>query len=254
MFPTILSHPYPVHDFTLGPPGGEGLLAPDQLTLSSLSVPIHVATAGAVTDVDVFVALSCEDLSQLKITARSPAGTSVTLLATDILVGRSLQTVFDDESEFTFALSLGPPLDEGVQPVDRLDTFDGESAEGDWTLIFQMTGDARMAVWAAAVRVGFEPGDVTLGPSPEEVSLTNAGRVPVHDYGAVRFALFRDAAIRLALHDIAGRSVRTLQSGRRHAGEHFVTWSAAGLPPGRYSIVLDVDGAERRSLPVTVLR
>jgi hypothetical protein len=110
-----------------------------------------------------------------------------------------------------------------------------------------------MAVWAVGLQ--FDLGTVSVGDAaPHELSLANAGAEPVRGSGAVRFTLPAKAQIDLVLYDPAGRRVRSLQRGRREASEYYVTWSAAGLQPGRYFLALEVKGAGRKTLPVTVLR
>ncbi len=243
---------FPMDEFLMSPPGGTGLTVPDQLDLTSLSVPIAETGTGSVTDVDVFVSLSSEDLATTSVELMSPTGTNVTLMAPGDLIGRSLQTVFDDASSYTFGLD-GAPCNLGVQPSTPLSAFNGESATGTWTVSVQTTGGAHFAVWAVGVRIGFGTTDVAHAGDAGAVQLTNAGAEPVRGQGAVQFSLPRDAKIGLTLYDPAGRAVRRLASGLRAAGEYRVAWNAAGLAPGRYLLSLDVEGGPRRTLPVTVL-
>ncbi len=63
----------------------------------------------------------------------------------------------------------------------------------------------------------------------------------------VRFSLARPADVRLTVHDLAGRSVRTLLDARRSAGGHSVAWDGRGeggrpLGSGVYFLMLSAGG------------
>ena len=75
---------------------------------------------------------------------------------------------------------------------------------------------------------------------------------------SIRFAAPRAATVRLTIHDVAGRLVRTLLDGSVAAGDHLVTWdgwTAAGRPaaPGSYFARLD-DRERRESLRLILVR
>src|SRR5262245_63956940 len=73
------------------------------------------------------------------------------------------------------------------------------------------------------------------GPNPARTSLT------------VRFALPRDARIRLAIYDTSGRRVRELSSGVESSGNHAVAWDLRDehgnrVRVGVYFARLEVEG------------
>jgi len=244
----------PVELYLLGPTGGQGFTPPDQLTLGSLTTTI-AAPAGFVNDVNVFVSLSCDDLTKLSCTLRSPAGSTVELIETGQLPqGRSLQTILDDGALNTVSNSWVPFEYNLRPPGSPLNTFNGEAALGDWDIELSLSDASHMAVWA--VGLGFAMNLLSVGgdAAPREILLANAGPEPVRRMGAVRFTLPEAANIELGLYDLLGRRLRSLQRGTRNAGEHRVTWSSAGLEAGRYFLQLEVEGGTRRGLPVTVLR
>ncbi|HLA63526.1 MAG TPA: cytochrome c peroxidase [Rhodothermales bacterium] len=67
---------------------------------------------------------------------------------------------------------------------------------------------------------------------------------PVH--GTTTFAVHLDAAadVTLDVFDTAGRRVATLVRGPLTAGDHAIRWDAAGLPAGRYLVLLQADGQQ----------
>lgn len=60
--------------------------------------------------------------------------------------------------------------------------------------------------------------------------------------GTVRYALARESRVELAVFDITGRRVATLEDGVRPAGEHEVVWNARGNAHGLYFIRLRAGG------------
>ena len=70
----------------------------------------------------------------------------------------------------------------------------------------------------------------------------------------VRLSLAAAGAVRLTLHDLAGREVARLELDGDEPGERVVKLPPrAGLAPGLYWLVLE-QGAERATARVTVLR
>jgi hypothetical protein len=70
---------------------------------------------------------------------------------------------------------------------------------------------------------------------------------PAHGSTMLRFALPRDAVVRLALYDLSGRRVRTLAEGSLPAGEHALAWnlrddSGRALGAGLYFARFEAEG------------
>jgi len=81
---------------------------------------------------------------------------------------------------------------------------------------------------------------------------------PFNPVTTVHFTLTRTASVRLTVHDIAGRQVRTLTDSRRIAGSHTVAWDGCGqdgrpLGSGVYFLLLDADG-ERETAKVSLVK
>ena len=82
--------------------------------------------------------------------------------------------------------------------------------------------------------------------SPAAIELGFAPN-PFRTDSTVRFTLDREAETRLTVHDVTGRRVTTLRSGRLPAGNHAATWngtdgSGAPVPAGVYFCRLVADG------------
>jgi len=101
--------------------------------------------------------------------------------------------------------------------------------------------DYRLGVWSG-------PTDVDDGPTPAlRTALAGAAPNPFNPRTTVRFTLAQDGPVRLDVHDLAGKRVRTLVDGRRPAGPHAVDWDGrdnAGSPlaSGVYVLRLRAEG------------
>ena len=52
--------------------------------------------------------------------------------------------------------------------------------------------------------------------------------------GRVEYSLEEESDVMLAVYDLAGRRVATLERSRQTAGSHAAAWNTAGLPGGMY--------------------
>jgi hypothetical protein len=85
------------------------------------------------------------------------------------------------------------------------------------------------------------------------------GPNPAQGTAWLAFALARPAAVRMGVHDIAGRLVRKLDLGTLPAGRHRTLWdgrgdSGAPVPAGVYIVTFAVDGRAQGARRVTMLR
>ncbi|MGQ0723208.1 MAG: right-handed parallel beta-helix repeat-containing protein [Candidatus Eiseniibacteriota bacterium] len=92
------------------------------------------------------------------------------------------------------------------------------------------------------------------GADPEVRGAPN----PFRESTEIRFALPHPAALRVDVHDVAGRRVRTLVESRLAAGTHFLTWDGrddrgAALPSGVFFVRVAAGGAVRTA-PLLLLR
>ena len=110
----------------------------------------------------------------------------------------------------------------------------------------------------SATTLAFPVGTTDAPPSgPGMLALAGAAPNPLVADAAIRWSLSRDGAMRLAIVDLAGRRVRTLENGIETSGAHVTRWNAvddAGrvVPSGLYFLVLDAEGQSLRSRIVVV--
>lgn len=80
-------------------------------------------------------------------------------------------------------------------------------------------------------------------PRPATETVSFAAPNPSANHFTIRFGLAEDAQGSLAVFDVSGRLVRTLESGTLRAGDHAVTWdgrseSGVAMPSGIYYVRL----------------
>ena len=133
--------------------------------------------------------------------------------------------------EFRYAAGVGPVYDGGEGGARALTYYKiGDEEHG-------------MPRFVAAEPGGPEPLAASLGAWP------NPTRGPL----TVSVRLARPAAdVEVAVYDALGRAVRRAPLGPRAAGEHGVGLSLAGLAPGVYAVVLQVDGERAAGLVALV--
>jgi len=95
-------------------------------------------------------------------------------------------------------------------------------------------------------------------PAPARTVLLGASPNPFNPRTAIRYELAREAKVRLAIHDAAGRRVRVLDEGRLPAGPHAADWdgrsdAGAVVPSGVYFCRLEA-GECRQTVKLTLLR
>lgn len=230
-----------------------GFALPDDDVVTGVGSDVYVPLDAPITGTRVFVASAITDLSTAEVEIRSPMGTWVLLLAAGDAVGRDLLTVIEDGSSWTWASSANPYAS-GVQPSNPLSVLNGEPAMGLWRLEIINTNVAEtVGLWAWGVEVNNTNVAVAL-PEGAEARLQLAGPNPVRGSGALSFSLGEAATVELGLFDLQGRHVLSLVDGRRDAGSYQVSFSSAGLEPGVYLARLQVDGAERGLVKLSVVR
>jgi hypothetical protein len=84
--------------------------------------------------------------------------------------------------------------------------------------------------------------------TPVAIALSAPAPNPTPGAVTMMLSLPNRAAVRIAVHDVAGRLVRVLENGSREAGVQAIAWDgtgAGGTPvrPGLYIVRVDVDGA-----------
>jgi hypothetical protein len=98
---------------------------------------IEIEENQRITDVNVLIDISMEDISQLNITLTSPSGTVVELFDRGCRSGQDMRLVFDDQADIFRCGENGtmPNLSGRQRPeFDLLSRFNEQSTQGIWTL------------------------------------------------------------------------------------------------------------------------
>jgi hypothetical protein len=165
-------------------------------------------------------------------------------------------------------IGLFAPAGTGYAPIDTLsfgpqgpDVSYGREPDGGavWRLYTRATPGQSNQI---PIAVDDEP-----APPPSGLILAAPEPNPFSRETRVRFTLPAAAEVTLALHDVLGRRVATIEAGRLAAGAHgialgpvleragagIVSSGSAGLPSGVYFLVLEAEG-ERRIQKLHVVR
>ncbi len=201
---------------------------------NGVDLVINVPVRYHITDLNVGLDISHTQLTDLEITLRSPGGTSVTLISHQIVGANFRCTVFDDESPI-WIWDGTPPYNGSFKPGLPLNAFDGQMAQGNWTLHVSDT-------------VQFEPGTLNWAclefaydyidaaddvPLPVEYAFS-AYPNPFNPATTLSFSVAAPGDVQLQLFNLAGQRVRTLVDGRYETGTYQVQLDARDLPSGVY--------------------
>jgi uncharacterized repeat protein (TIGR01451 family) len=116
-------------------------------TAGQITRTFTVPTTYIVGDVNIGVFASHTYRSDLRITLRSPAGTTVTVMTWtgNVQSGDNLNDLFDDEAAAAIGTHnataadpltpVPPPYSHSFRPSNPLTAFDGQNASGTWTLV-----------------------------------------------------------------------------------------------------------------------
>jgi uncharacterized repeat protein (TIGR01451 family) len=103
-----------------------------------------VGTSYTVSDVNLGVFLTHSYRSDLRITLTSPGGTTVAIMTNTAGNGDNLNDLFDDEAPSgiashsasgTDSTTTPPPYSHSFRPTSVLNAFDGQNAQGTWTMV-----------------------------------------------------------------------------------------------------------------------
>ena len=116
---------------------------------------INVIDYGEVTKLTARINSSCTgEFSDVKMSLKSPSGSYVTLFSEEQLQGYALyETVFDDNAEKIITdANNTPPYLGSYRPEGQFSEFEGESINGEWTLIvYNNAGSGNVEDWELTV-------------------------------------------------------------------------------------------------------
>lgn len=160
---------------------------PKGITDSSLSSTITVPDNFLLTDVNVAIDLAAFESSDHVISLTSPGGTTVQLFNQNCNLGFDIIMTFDDEAGS--GLGACDPINgnDGLsfQPVSLLSGFDGQNANGTWTLNVSLTrttfaGETSLRAWS--LTLDGRP-DGSPIPEPATFSAAALGLLGLAAYG-----------------------------------------------------------------------
>lgn len=108
------------------------------LNVASITSTLNFPNAGTITDIEVYnLDVDHTYINDLRIKLRSPSGTELILLNQICSSQDNILLSLDDESPNAYAAIPCPPNGSDYQPNQMLAAFDGENAQGTWTLTIE---------------------------------------------------------------------------------------------------------------------
>ena len=142
----------------------------------------------------------------------------------------------------------------------------GEGTAVDWTWDATLAAASRYT-YTIDAGPSFRPATGVLGQRPAALAVTGATAKPktftpngdsVADATTITYSLSIPASVTATLRDAAGQTLATLFTEQRRAGRQTFRFSAAGVPDGRYGVVLVATAADgkiaRADVPIVVDR
>lgn len=143
--------------------------------------------------------------------------------------------------------AIGSPIDEGDDLWAARDCAVERGARYAYRLEWSQDGELRHSA-AISLAIPLQPEFAFSAPWPN----------PVRDRVTFDYSVSARSEVRVSVLDLSGRLVSVVESGVRDAGEHRLTWRAAGaggesLEPGCYWIQLEAEG-QRRARQIVIVK
>jgi subtilisin-like proprotein convertase family protein len=201
---------------------------------ATINVPNNVS----VYDINVAVNIAHTWVGDLDIFLRSPGGEMVRLYRQNINISGDdfVATIFDDDT--TQLLSQGePPYTGGFRPYQALANFDGDPAQGQWTLlVYDGVAEDFGAIITWEMRLIFRTAGPLGAENPRSVpgQFSFAGNYPnpFNPSTTFEFALEQAALVDLSIFNILGEHVATVVHEHYSAGTQRVDFDGSQLSSG----------------------
>ncbi len=215
---------------------GRALAPPEIAFLATAPPPNFTPVADAGEDVTVTIGEPTALWGRVTDDALPAPPGQVTTLWTQVS-GPGAASIFEPDRRFTHATF--------PEPGDYVLSFSG--SDGELTAADEIVVHALTPTGSGDLPATIVDGFRRVGPNP------------LREKGTISYGVARNGVqVKLDVHDVSGRRVRTLVQGPAERGEHRVTWdgrdaAGRGVGAGIYFVVLDV-GGRRFTKKLVVIR
>jgi subtilisin-like proprotein convertase family protein len=200
-------------------------------TLTTTST-INITSDIAITDINVSIQIRHPYIGDVVAVLTSPAGTSVSLIATKCGATPDLDATFDDLGLVVIDCSSSSPAISGIlKPAEPLSAFNGESSMGSWTLSITDTGlgdDGAVTSWGIQY-CGVDVNNLVI--EKFDSSLVQVYPNPAKNRITVKFEKMQDVDV--VMYDLLGRKV--LSKSLEYSGQAL---DVSSLTSGTYIMQL----------------
>jgi hypothetical protein len=197
-----------------------------------------------------WTALDVAEVYDVWIPGGDPGGKTVGIMVEDLsgTLDLGIELFRSNGAEY-FAGRGGGVASANANGVGGTEGFAYHATTSDYHGLVVYNGNDNSGTWRLSI---YYPGVTAVGDAPlqTEVSLA-ASPNPSHGNATLRYTLPVEGDVALEVFDLQGRLVRTLDRGRRPAGQHDIHWdgrdgSGAPLGAGVYLARIRANGEERR--------
>ena len=201
------------------------------------SIFISPAQGGLLQSLKVFVLINHTWISDLTITLRNPAGTTVTLTPTYTHSANDMMVVFDQLADTLISGFLGQAqYSPRMRPANTLAVFNNTQSAGWWLLTINdgFSADQGYIHGWGIFRNLFTSNGNEITEIPNRFYLNQNYPNPFNPVTTIKFGLAKDAMTKITVYDILGREIQTLVNEFRRAGNHEISFDGSNLSSGTY--------------------
>jgi len=114
---------------------------PDNSTVGATST-INVPNNVTISDVNIGVNITHMWIGDIKLSIKSPANKTVQLIASSFCAPQDMSVIFDDNGTNAVCNSTAPGYSGTIKPSGNLSDYNGDNAQGVWTLFMEDQGSA----------------------------------------------------------------------------------------------------------------
>jgi len=108
---------------------------------TGVSSTLNVADSVFITDINIGVNLTHTFIGDMSIKLTSPANKTVQLLSSSACATHDMNVIFDDNGNSLVCNGTAPGYTGNIKPVDALSIYNGDNAQGTWTLFLEDQGN-----------------------------------------------------------------------------------------------------------------
>lgn len=204
---------------------------------STIRDTINIPGSGALTSINVFLAVRHTYCADLDITLRAPNGQTRDLTSDNGGTGEDILTFFVDGSPSVTTAAFYPPWSRIAGPEVTMGNFGGTNYQGNW--ILEIADDAggdtgSLIGWGIRFNNAVTSSDPVSTNIPGVYKLYQNYPNPFNPVTNIKFDIPKSSPVKIVIYDIIGREVKTLVNEFKNAGAYEMNFDASNIASGTY--------------------